>query len=58
MKKVLKSWITTVLVIGLVVLNAPVDFPSNKDCIITRNVVSTAIPWTLLHLQPATKKGK
>ncbi len=31
MKKLLKSWIMTVSVIGLVVFNTPVDFPSNKD---------------------------
>ncbi len=57
MKKLLKSWIMTVSVISLVVLSVSVDFPSNKDWIVTGNV-SMAIPWTLLHLKPVTKKGK
>ncbi len=46
-----------VSVISLDVLNVPVDFPSNKDQIVTGNV-SMAIPWTLLHLKPIAKKRK
>ncbi len=46
----------TVSVIGLVVLNIPVDFLQTR--IELSLEMSTSIPWTILHLQPVTKKGK
>ncbi len=56
MKKLLKSWIMTVSVIGLIVLNISVDFPSNKDWIVTGNVHSNSLDS--LASQTCNKEGK